>query len=573
MEQELERLPVSADQSADYDRHFNLLKAYLMLTVKPGETTPRFLEDALAERYAQNRHIPAEATEVARRQFRFLAAEQRAGVCAAPANDASVSRARRYLWSFQPLDRIYGNIVAAVSAGRPPFRFADPSGAVSAPHEIASIYTAHGFPQAASAIQNAQDYFNREPWVLGPPPQQSLIVNDLRDQLTKRYTDDYVAQWSNLLQSASVAGYPGLKQALPKLQSIAGTQSPLLLLFCEISTNTAIASAQVTAAFQPFHTLEPPATCANKLNDAPTEEYMMALARIQFQLEELVKKPDAPEVSLDSVNAKVAAQNTARRANLPAKAAELLLAPIVYAERLETRLAPDVLNASGADFCRSTAIFRKFPFDAKSGQQATLEEVRQVFQAESGSLWKFYESTLQAVIVPGSGGFTSKPGAKVKVTPEFLSFFNRAAAFSSAVFRSGADPSLSYTIQAKPSPGVASFTLDISGKTLTGSESGGEAQEFIWTGGVDTVRLTPKLTSGTIPEPLAISGVWAVIDLLTRQGMLSANNTISEIEVSGGRTGRGNAKTVTTVRLSAETKKGGSLLSLTPRGCVSQIAR
>jgi hypothetical protein len=88
--------------------------------------------------------------------------------------------------------------------------------------------------------------------------------------------------------------------ALRKLNAIASSPYSLLQLFCVISVNTDIDAPEVVKEFQPIRALVPPATCASKPVDAPSQQYIGEMLRLQSAAEEAAKKPEPAEVPIDS---------------------------------------------------------------------------------------------------------------------------------------------------------------------------------------------------------------------------------------------------------------------------------
>ena len=62
--------------------------------------------------------------------------------------------------------------------------------------------------------------------------------------------------------------------------------------------------------------------------------------------------------------------------------------------------------------------------------QATLADVNGLFKPHEGALWTFYDSSLQKLLPKQGAQYVAVPQGTMSLTPAFVSFFNRAAAFS-----------------------------------------------------------------------------------------------------------------------------------------------
>jgi len=370
-----------------------------------------------------------------------------------------------------------------------------------------------------------------------------------------------------------VSQYANIQDAARKLDAMTSAQSSLLRLFCGISVNTSV-DAEVQTGFQPIQQLQPPATCENKLNDAATQQYMGAMAALQVQVDSISKLPDPSGASLDSANARVAARTTAQNLNLPPKAGQLLLDPIVNAEGALRGLPLAGVNGKGSQFCQQAAnVFQRFPFNSRSNADVTLPDFIAVFQPGMGSLAMFFQNSLQELLVPGPP-VARKAGAKINVRPEFFSFFSQASAISRAFFPgNAARPSLAYSVQALPSNDVENFTLQIGGRALRNFS---ERQDFVWNGDSVAVSLSAKPRAGQSPGAIISSGPWSLFHLLSEADRVSPDAPIYEYDIravsSFGRQSTNTGSTAV-LRLQVEAKGFPGLFGGLGTGCVARVAQ
>jgi type VI secretion system protein ImpL len=567
-------LPATPNPGDSYQRPFDSLRAYLMSTSEAARTEPGFLAGMLSNQWAANRAISDETAGLARAQFAFFASNRNMNLCQSKPDPDAIAQARTYLLGFQPVERIYRAMLAEVSKRGQPFVFTDPAGAVLDTQQVPFPYSKAGWPVMQKEIREVTTNYGRDPWVLGEGDAAgNTSVLELQRQVRQRYASDYVAQWQQFLNQGAVSSYANIQDAARKLDAMTSPQSSLLRLFCGISVNTS-ADAEVQSGFQPIQQLQPPASCEAKLNDAATQPYMQAMVALQVQVDGISKQPDPSGATLDSANARVAAKTTAQNLNLPPKAGQLLLDPIVDAEAVLQRAAPAGVNAKGSQFCQQAAnVFQRFPFYPRSNTDAAVPDFIAVFQPGMGSLAMFFQSSLQDLLVPGPP-VSRKTGAKLNVRQEYLNFLNQASTITRAFFPgNAARPSLAYSVQALPSNDVENFTLLIGGRAI---RNFGERQDFVWNGESVAVSLSAKPRAGQAPGAIITSGPWSLFHLLSQADRVSTGAAIYEYDIravsSFGRQATNTGSTAV-LRLQVEAKGFPGLITGLGTGCVARVAQ
>jgi type VI secretion system protein ImpL len=297
-------------------------------------------------------------------------------------------------------------------------------------------------------------------------------------ELVARYKKDYLGNWRAYLQNSAVLRYSSVEDATRKLGMMSSNTSYLLALFCLASVNTSAASdEEVKGTFQPVQHVTPPA-CPDKLIDGNNQNYMNSLMSLQASLEQVARarNPQDPSVSQtlgEASKAKLAAGQVAQNfridkdGHLEKQVQKLMEDPITAVEAILGRLGPAQVNGEAKRFCADfQGVVNKYPFNTASGTDASLEEINTVFRPGSGSLWAFYDQNLKAYLTRQGSQFVPNPGSTgLRITPQFLRFFNRAVAFSDALYQSGQgqEPRLNYTLKALPSEGVQRLTLRLDG--------------------------------------------------------------------------------------------------------------
>ncbi len=525
----LQRLPAAPMPTDEYSPVYDTLKAYLITTSNHDKSTKLFLAPVLMKYWSEGRNPEADRLALVRKQFDFYAEDLVLSNPFSSQNDAGlVDRGRRYLSQFAGLERVYQFMLAEASKQNPGFnfnqKFPGSSQAVINNKEIAGAFTKGGWDFMQKNIPNADRFFAGEQWVLGSQGGAGIDRAQTEQQIRQRYTADFIAQWRAFLQATSVVRYANLKDAAQKLTLLSGNQSPLLAVFWVVSQNTAVSAEPVRSAFQPVQAVVTPESKDRYIGPS-NQNYMNALVSLQSSVEQAAGGTGAPgdpligQVSAQSTSAKIVTKQVAQgfridpEGKVEVTTQKLLEDPILQVENLIRSMGPGELNAKGAAFCAALKqLVAKYPFQAAATQQATLQEVNGVFQPGTGSLWTFYDATLRNYLVKQGTQYAANPSGGINLSPAFVDFFNRAAAFSDALYPGGAAaPRLAYTLKATAPQGVESLALSVDRQTLNATRGKQTSMSFVWTGSASqAVKLTGKFGGGPEIAFATYDGLWAV---------------------------------------------------------------
>lgn len=522
-------LPPAPGPNDQYGPTYDTLKAYLITTSHPDKSTRAFLSPVLFRHWTAGRDAGDERAALAQRQFDFYAEElPRGNPFSSEADMAAVERARRYLAQFGARERVYRMMIAEASAKNPPVSYnrAFPgfSQVVINNREVPGAFTKAGWATMQEALKNVPKYFAGEEWVLGKQAASPTDIAQLEKELRELYRNDYRQQWRDFLRATSVARYASLQDAARKLGMLAGNQAPLLALFWLVSENTA-GVPEIGEIFQPVQSLVPPGT-KGLFIQPPNQPYMSALMNLQTTLEAALAAPGgaADQAAAQQTLARAAEARSVTRqialgfrpdpeGQVDVKTRTLMEDPITHLEALLRGLGPAELRARAQAFCSEfRQLMSRYPFDPKATVQATLEDFNRIFRPGDGALWRFYQENLQNLIVKEGAQWVPKPGASMNVTPAFLAFFNRAAAFSEAVYKGGQQPQLTYALRSNLTGQNQSIELTIDGQTLTNGPGRVVTQQFTWPGRQPGgVRLTVRFGGEPFQWP-RYDGLWAAFD-------------------------------------------------------------
>ncbi len=527
--QHLSGLPAAPGPNDQYGPTYDTLKAYLITTTHHEKSTRAFLSPVLLNQWAAGRDVGPERGALARRQFDFYSEELRlANPFSSQADMVAVERARSYLAQFGAKERVYRLMLAEASAKNPSVsynrQFPGFSQVVINNREVPGAFTKTGWATMQEALKNVPRYFGGEEWVLGKQAASPTDLVQLERELREMYRNDYIQQWRDFLKATAVARYANLADAAKKLGMLAGNQAPLMALFWLVSEHTS-ATPELSQAFQPPAMLVPPGTQGVFIQPS-NQPYMNALMNLQTALEAVLASPAgaSDQAATQQTLARAAeARGVTRQIALgfrpdpqgqvDAKTKSLMEDPITYVEALLRGLGPAELRAKAQLLCgQFRDLMSRYPFNPKSSVQATLDDINRLFRPPDGAFWKFHSENLQNLIVKEGGQWVAKPAGTMSVTPAFLGFFNRAAAFSEAIYKGGQEPRLTYALRSNLTGQNQTIKLTIDGQTLTNSPGRTATQQFSWPGTQPGgVRLTVQFGGEPFQWP-RYDGLWAAFD-------------------------------------------------------------
>ena len=535
----LNSLPAQPQSGADYSAAYDPLKAYLITTSNPDKSTVDFLAPVLMQYWQNGRALETDQQKnLAYNQFAFYAAELvRSNPYSIQPESVTVTKARTYLAGFGGFERIYQQMLTAAGKQSPSINFnvnyPGSAATVVDAHIVPGAFSATGFTFMQDAIHHPDRYFSGEVWVLGDQAPPSLDRATLTTQLETRYTTDFTTQWRQFLQSASVVKYKSLADAAGKLQLLSNPNSPLLALLYVASHNTAVANPDLAKEFQPTQAVVAP-TSLDKLMGPGNQSYVGGLLGLQAAVAQVAQNPAAandPNAVAPIVTASAAAHTAASQTaqaftldptgHVDQTVLALLQAPINSVDEVVRGRGPAQANAGGASFCSAfNGLMSKFPFAPNSTVEASPSEVAAILQPGTGSLWQLYDSTLKTVLLREGSQYVAAPNAPMKVNPDYVRFFNRAAALSSALYPPPGSPGLSFATKILPSKGIQSVTVGVDAQQLTGSNV---SKQFTWSLATSQQsQLIANYGTGTLPL-LQFSGPWAVFHLMDK-GRTDAGN-------------------------------------------------
>jgi type VI protein secretion system component VasK len=167
------------------------------------------------------------------------------------------------------------------------------------------------------------------------------------------------------------------------------------------------------------------------------------------------------------------------------------------------------------------------------------------------------------------------PTGEVPLNPAFVTFFNSMAHFSEALYRSGPEPKLTYTVRPLKSEGIQDLVLTIDGQQLPASSA--QPKQFTWPGNGQGAKFTGKVGTSDLPSA-PYEGLWAAFRLFNEAETVEPAGTGYNLEwVLQLRFGRGATATANAPRARFFVDLNGAPLLFRKSGaamkCVAQISK
>jgi type VI secretion system protein ImpL len=562
---------------------YDLLKAYLITTSNHDKSSRMFLTPVLLRSWGAGVPVDSERQALAQKQFDFYADQlKEENPFPGGSDPASIERARRYLAQFAGTERVYTFMAAeaaksgsVISFNR---QFPGSASTVLETHEVGGAFSKAGWMFMKDALEHADRYFNGEKWVLGERSAAQIDLARFEQDLRARYYADFLREWRLFIKSASVVRYADTKDAVGKLGIISSNQSPLLALLSLASQNTAVDDPAVAAVFQPVQAVVPPGS-TDRYIAPPNRGYIDALITLQASLENSAEQTDDPAQTLtNALQAKVVTRQMAQsfrldsEGHIEAAVQKLLEDPIIYVEQALRGAAPAELNSGGKELCTQfRGLAGKFPFNPKSKIDATPADVNAIFRRPDGALWSFYEKSLKKALTKQGAQYV--PSGAVPLTPDFVTFFNAAAAFSEALYSADAkDPGFAYTVKPGLSDGVQGMTLRVDGQTVTYATSNPiAAKTFTWQAKEPHDVTVSVRVGGAEFEWQHHTGMWGIFHFFA-EAKRSAGQVLEWPVGAGSQQFKADGKPVT-VRLEVDLGPMTAVLHSHGLGCVAEVAR
>lgn len=504
--------------SRNFQRAYNDLKLYLMLT-RPQHLDVEYAKPQLAETWARayNSRSDKDQHKLALHAGRYLAIFKSDPSWVWKAEDSSLAVAQGRLSALPVEDLQYGWLSEA-AAGVPPIRPEKIFFGASAQYwtakgstEVPGMYTALGWQKVRKILESPDSRLEFEAWVLGrsagegTDSKQSAAV-----RLREIYFQRYVAAWADFLVGLDVVPPKDVAAALEELRVLTEADGPYVRLFKVIRENVRLdiadssllekgkdkAKAMVAAVvgadagapppreissverhFTPLLQFAGGGDAKSDGGSAPSglSQYLAHLGTLDVSLTQLAESQQASGAEFGTELSRTAAA-VQRLLGGTDPRTRMILEPLLMNPIRGSHagvLKADYAQLSGDWKSAVWEIFRtkikpRYPFSA-SQSEVSLPEFAEFFRPQTGILWAFVDKNFATRLERSGKDYVPKPSSEaLPYRSDFLNCLNVSQQITEAVFGTGQEPSVAFTVKIESvSPNVSEVSLVVDGKAAT----------------------------------------------------------------------------------------------------------
>ncbi len=424
------------DAVGNPDKVYDSLKSYLITTQYANKvSTMPTLATVLVDRWKKDQAATRAQQDLALENFQFYVDDLAQGnpYSDTRPNENAVFSAREYLKNYNQEQHIYQMMLADAGRGQKTIIFnqdyPDSRGIVINSYPVDPAFSKNGSDNFVKELADPKRYFSGEEWVLGPSAAVTKSAAQLKQEFTAMYSKDMIQRWQGYLNATSVAPYTSLTDAVTKLDKLGGGQSPLMRVLCVASDNTSKIN-DAKAVFQPLEVVTPPG-CLDQPMGANASSYLASLIALKGALQQVatVQPPDpnalnaAKPVAIQA-EGEVTKLSGTFRPDSPvfAKTTQLLKDPITRVQPLLEGEAGAPVNAGAGGVCAAmNPMLAKYPFNPSAKAEATLDEVNQLLNPQSGTLWQFVNGPLKPFVMLAGSDYVPNPAQQKPVVTQAVS--------------------------------------------------------------------------------------------------------------------------------------------------------
>lgn len=518
------RLKSMLTGGGDHSAEFSNLKAYMMVTTHPQKAEETLLAQKLFGVWGEEsgRAATPEANQLLPAELRLygalLSIPDAQNYCVNQPSAGAIPAAQDYLRMLNANDR-YQSLLQSAGRGLEPVNYGTlfPNDAVGDATVVPGWFTRPGWLKMQELLNHPEDSLKADAWVLGESrdltPEQ---LSSLATEYKTRYINDYVKAWKDYLDSAKVAPYANLNDAVAKLEKIAGQHSVLLNLIGLVAKHT-VSIDKMKAVFQPASAVVPAEgdfqTAAGgyleQLNSLKNRLSKAAQSTGPAHDQDIAEVRSAAAMAEDTVD-KMALKTFKGETDQIVKA--ILLKPI---RQIDLKPDPAQLIGAAKDLCRAyEPLSHELPFSSKAQQGASPVDVQRIFQPEMGQMWRLYNDLLSDSLDCRDAGCTLKANPKFQLSKGFVDFFSSLNRWSRLLYAVGQDPIIRLQARATTVNHVRQIEMVLGDSRVPLPAGGSEFQPINW----DPRRVQKLHVTGRFedePEEQTLfdaSGPWALFE-------------------------------------------------------------
>jgi type VI secretion system protein ImpL len=555
---------VAPTEEENLGRHYDLLKAYLMLTSEPERVEPTLISAQLAGYWRAA--SPGDMEYVSRQHLDFYAQQaNRPGAPRAQADEKLVAQARNRLAAYPAVNRYYKRITTEINARTRQITLASilagrGGGVLNGSYAVPGSYTVEGFREEVTpAFKSATADMSKDDWVMGSIKTTANASAADTEKLWSLYFRDYTDHWRRFLRDMSVNGFRTKEDAVNALNALTATDSPLELVMESVARQTNLSAASQTTGFfdwikswfrsrgydtkgnseveREFRPLIEFASATKNKDAVAISQYRVALQQVLDPLEnsspdQLSQTARALMTGKDDINLQKSEQTIGRqldsfRTAAGRDASELLKQPLrnVRAMLYGGGYAQIVKEWTEQLYPVAQRLEAGYPFT--NAGASSISDLARYLNPVDGQLTVFFNNGLASSFDDVQGEWKQKEAGAFKFSEEFVGYLNKARRLRDALFpNNGKQPEASYDVILQPVTG-ADVLLEIDGNRVESRGSSPASAKFVFpakAGGASGVRVV--VNSGGQSAERTFPGEWGLYKLLQASGAsASADNS------------------------------------------------
>jgi type VI secretion system protein ImpL len=538
-------------------RHYDLLKAYLMITSEPERVEPTLISAQLADYWRAA--SPGDMEYVSRQHLDFYAQQSnRPGAPRAQADEKLVAQARNRLAAYPAVNRYYKRITTEINARTRQVTLASilagrGGGVLNGSYAVPGSYTLEGFrEQVTPAFKSATADMSKDDWVMGSIKTTGNASAADTEKLWSLYFRDYTDHWRRFLRDMSVNKFRSKDDAVNALNALTATDSPLELVMETVARQTNLSAASQSAGFfdwikswfrasgyntggnseveREFRPLIEFASAASNKDAVAISQYRVALQQVLDPLEnsspdQLSQTSSALMTGKDDINLQKSAQTIARqlesfRTAAGRDASELLKQPLgnVRAMLYGGGYEQIVREWSEQLYPVAQRLEAGYPFT--NAGTSSISDLARYLNPVDGQLTVFFNNRLASSFDDVQGEWKQKETGAFKFSEEFVGYLNKARRLRDALFPNGGkQPEAGYDVTLQPVAG-ADVVLEIDGYRVETRGASPASAKFVFparAGSTSGVRIVVTGSDGQRSEKTE-PGEWGLFKLLQARG-------------------------------------------------------
>jgi type VI secretion system protein ImpL len=540
-------------------KHYDLLKAYLMLT-DASKAEASFISNQLADYWETS--APPDMELVALQQLDFFSKQAtREDVPRSKVNDELVSEVRRKLVAYPPVNRYYKRLTTEIntkinSVTLESILEGRSSGGLVGTYTVPGSFTINGYRNhITKAFESAAEEISKDDWVMGAAAANAKSQGDDVNKLQTMYMREYADHWRKFLKGITIREYNKKDEAVDTLKALSANDSPIDRIMDAVERHTKLSAeeegtgliawiksffasgdknseggnTEIEKEFRPvFQFVE----SKGKDDSSSIGEYRSILRTVADSLEgassdQMAQTSKTLITGKDEIGLQKAELGVAKllegfkKTAAGSDAASLLTQPLgnlramlygsIYAQ-LEKEWREQV-------YPKLREFETRYPFTNVTSE-ASVGEMSRFLNPANGAFTTFFNERLASSFEGQPGQLKLKEAGAFKFSEEFVKYINTILLLREAVFpNKGQQPSVDYGLTLQPLEG-ADAIVEIDGQR---AEARGAVSSvgLKWPAapGAQTMAVIKVVPAdGQEVKPLQFTGEWALFKMFDAGG-------------------------------------------------------